>query len=480
MKPYRLLLCLLLALSLLLCGCGDVPPDPSDPSEPPKLEAGADPFATCESVPTDPERADASFGALTVKTAVQNGITEEDGVYTVTKGGDYTLSGTLEGALRIEVSKTEKVKLILAGLSLTSRTHAPISLVSADELTVKAEGGTYNVIYDARAASALGQEDAAIYAKDDLTLSGSGTLIVRSDFGMGVRSSNDVTVKNVTAKIIAFDTALRGGDSVTVESGALCLISRTEDGIKTANTDISQKGKQRGLVEILSGRVDIFSAADGIQAAYSYKQTAGATVTVRAGSYGADPYDTAAAVTPAASAKGIKCEHELDIAGGMLFVMATEDALQANGGTVHENGKTGTGTLHVQGSAQVFCASHATALQADGALTLASGAYLVTEPLGEDAEPIKVTGTLTLTGATVLVLGTSDALTAPTLSLTDLTLPAGTYTLGGAEEVLAVFTVHETTEELTLLSGGTLPSGEYTLKDRDGVTVHTVAVGGVD
>lgn len=452
---------LLLAAAVLLCAsCGTPTPSPP-PTPPPSSDGQTDPFAAYESAPADPERADATFGELKIRSAVQNGITERNGIYTITKGGDYEISGRLtDGAIRVEVSKTEKVKLILMGAYLSSATHAPVSLVSADELTVKAEGGTYNVIHDRRPPSAILETDAAIYTKDDLTFSGRGVLVLRSDNGMGAHSSNDIHIKNISLKVDAYDTALKGNDSVTVESGTLCLISRAEDGIKTSNTDVSSKGNQRGYVTVQSGRVDIFSAGDGIQAALSYQQTGG-TVTVRTGGYGTYPHTVGSTLAAATSSEGIKCEHELLVKGGTLWVMAEEDALKANGGTVTESGIAGKGTVHLSGG-YVFAASDDSVISADGNFTVSS-AYLVMEALADEGLT-DVVGTATYMTSTVLFLGTPDTPPTSALTLEGIALSTDTYTVASGDKEQLVFTSHAEHASLHILTVTPLADGEYTVK----------------
>lgn len=58
----------------------------------------------------------------------------------------------------------------------------------------------------------------------------------------GIHTKDDLKVKNVALKINVYDDALRGNDSVKIESGDLELISRVGDGIKTSNSDVSSKG----------------------------------------------------------------------------------------------------------------------------------------------------------------------------------------------------------------------------------------------
>ncbi len=200
----------------------------------------------------------------------ETGILPEGTVYTITEAGDYTLSGLLsDGQIIVDAGDDDEVKLILMNASLSSAAGAPILVKNAAEVTVKAEENTYNTVTDLRTGSSEETEDdAAIFSACDLKLSGSGTLIVSTAFDNGIKSKDDLSVKNLTLKVTAEGNALKGNDSVSIKSGSLILISAGSDGIKTENSDVSAKGKQRGTVTVSGGQTDIYAARDGISAAY--------------------------------------------------------------------------------------------------------------------------------------------------------------------------------------------------------------------
>ena len=214
-----------------------------------------------------------SNGDFTVTSGEGAGaVTVSGSTYTITSAGEYTLSGMLEGNIVVNAEDGDEVILILSGATITSSDTAPIAFVNADSGTVKAEEGTYNAIHDERTGSPDAEDadeyDGAIYAACDLKLSGKGSLIITSTYDNGVKTKDDLKVKNVTLKVTAPGNALKGNDSITVESGSLILISTSSDGIKTDNSDVSEKGVQRGIITISGGTVDIYAACDGISAAY--------------------------------------------------------------------------------------------------------------------------------------------------------------------------------------------------------------------
>ncbi|MBP5311805.1 MAG: carbohydrate-binding domain-containing protein [Clostridia bacterium] len=199
-------------------------------------------------------------------------------VYTITGAGEYTASGKLEeGRIVIAAGENDEVTLILNDASISCSTGSAILASSASKVTVTAADGTYNVITDARTGDpdAMASEDdetnddAAIYACCDLTVGGTGTLIVNGSYDNGIKTKDDLTVKKLSLKVTAKGNALKGSDSVTIKSGKLILISTGSDGIKTGNSSVSAKGNQKGTVSIEGGQIDVYAACDGISAAYN-------------------------------------------------------------------------------------------------------------------------------------------------------------------------------------------------------------------
>ena len=206
-------------------------------------------------------------------TAVEGGgeVEHSGSVYTVKYAGEYELSGKIEnGQIIVDAGDDDEVTLTLKDASISCSDNAPITVLNAGEVTVTASKDSYNVIRDNRGSS-FGESDydAAIYSDCDLKLNGHGTLIVETEYDNGVKSKDDLSIKNLTLKVTAYGNALKGNDSVTIKSGDIILISTSSDGIKTENTDVSSKGNQRGTISIEGGHVDVYSACDGLSAAYN-------------------------------------------------------------------------------------------------------------------------------------------------------------------------------------------------------------------
>lgn len=205
-----------------------------------------------------------------------------DGSVTVTFGSIsentvYSISGTLCGNIVIDVDPTDtyKFELELSGLTLQSASEAPIVILSGDKVTLTAKKDTENYVYDNRAAVT---DDAAysasVYSVVDLDLQGKGYLWITSKHNNGVHTKDDLSIKSLTLYVSCADNALKGNDSVTVSGTAvLTLIATQGDGVKTSNTSVSSKGKQKGTVTLESGTINIYAACDGIDAAYNVEIT---------------------------------------------------------------------------------------------------------------------------------------------------------------------------------------------------------------
>lgn len=183
----------------------------------------------------------------------------------------YALSGKLRGNIIIDAGEDYKLELELHGFSLISDSVSPIEVISADKVSICAKSGFDNYIYDVRPE--VDDEDdsahsGAIYSKEDLELCGKGSLTVVSEHNNGIHTKDDLKVKNLSLLVACVDNALKGNDSVTVNSGTLTLIAAAGDGIKTKNSDLSSKGKQRGSITVKGGSITIIAACDGLDAAY--------------------------------------------------------------------------------------------------------------------------------------------------------------------------------------------------------------------
>ncbi len=225
---------------------------------------------------------------ITYISGTQNAYSVENNTVTfgnITEQSVYGISGAFHGNIVIDVTGDYKFELQMSGFEMYSHSACPISVLSGDKVTLSAKKSTENYIYDMREAVDATDENAisaSVYALCDLDVQGKGSLNVKSVNNNGIHTKDDLNVKNLSLQVDCKDNALKGNDSVTVESGNIVLIARQGDGIKTTNSDISSKGNQRGIVSITGGDVLIYAACDGIDAAYDVNiDESAATVTLQ-------------------------------------------------------------------------------------------------------------------------------------------------------------------------------------------------------
>ena len=331
-------------------------------------------------------------------------ISTEDGeysksgsVYTISKAGTYTLSGKLEGQILIEAGDDDEVVLELNGVSISYDSDSPIKAISGSKLEISAKKNTDNVITDNRSnktTEIASQGEGAISADIDLKLKGSGTLVVSGNYNNGVHTSKDLTIQKLTLKSTGYNNAIKGKDSVTITSGTVQAYALTGNGIKTDDSDISSKGKQRGTIAINGGTIYVDSLHDAIDASYNieideFDSEVPTEITIKTGTNSAN-YNKS--TFKADSEKGLKATNEIVINKGTVVIAASDDAVHANYGDALENGSKGLGNITINdGFVQV--ASGDDGLHADNTLTLNGGKVIVTGATeGYEANYINING----------------------------------------------------------------------------------------
>ena len=312
MKKSRIVMAVVLASAMMLSACGQKNQDGANSrdgnilsgigSQSESRDNGQSVYEDATASPLEDMRNDSKMaqGEFMITSSSSGAKLDIDNdIYTVKAAGEYVVSGKLqEGQIVVDASEKDEVRLILNGAVITNSQNAPILILNADKVDIEAVKGSYNVVKDTRIRTAddtapSGSSDntdaddpaampdlyddesetalynSAIYAKCDLKVTGLGTLIVSSDAYHGIKTKDDLSLKEVNLQVNSAGNALRGNDTLTIKSGRLLLVSSESDGIKTSNSDISSKGNQRGIITIAGGQVDIYSAQDGISAAYN-------------------------------------------------------------------------------------------------------------------------------------------------------------------------------------------------------------------
>ena len=323
---------------------------------------------------------DAEAGAVEIggdfSIVTQNGTVTANGkIYTLSSAGEYTLSGALsDGQVIVDAGEDDEITLNLDTVSITCSFDSPIYLKTADKVKIKALEGSYNLIEDTRPLQTNENDttgSAAIYAQCDLNLIGSGRLVVKASYNNGIHTKDDLKIKNQILKVTAPNNAIKGNDSLTIESGNIIAISTSGDALKTSNSDISSKGNQRGTVAISGGTIELYAGNDGIDAAYDV-EISGADTGIAVYTYRNSSYTSSSVSAANDSTKGIKSDNEIRISGGTIVIKSYDDGIHANNDNALENGATPTGNVTVSGGSIAVTTSD-DGIHADGTLLIEDG-----------------------------------------------------------------------------------------------------------
>lgn len=289
-------------------------------------------------------------------------------VVTIKGEGTYRLSGSLtNGRIVVDADKTDKLQLVLDGVSVNCDTSAALYIKQADKVFVTLASGSENTLSNTQDFVAVDDNniDAVIFSKEDLTLNGAGTLTIKAAYGHGIVSKDDLVMTSGTYRITAASHALSGKDSVRIANGTLTLTAG-KDGIHAENADDAALG----FVYIAGGTLKVTSDGDGVDAA-STLQVNGGTLTVTAGGgsanatqkqeemFGPGGWSQSAqsASSDSTSAKGLKAGGDLTISGGSITVDAADDALHSNANVAVADGtltlSTGDDGIHADGTTAI-------------------------------------------------------------------------------------------------------------------------------
>ena len=224
---------------LLLCGCSATIYEGSDNTD----------------LTFDDSDMDATY------TDTVNLVLSDDDVY-IDEEGTYTLSGEMNGSVIVDVRDDEEVQLVLDNVTINSGDFAAIYIVEADKVTITLAEGSVNTLTDASAYTQIDSNDvdAVIFSKADLTINGTGTLVINANYKNGIVSKDDLIIIDGTYKITAVNQGITGKDCLMISDGNFDL-NCGGDGLKSNNDE----DEDRGYVYIKNGIFNIVSADDAVQ-----------------------------------------------------------------------------------------------------------------------------------------------------------------------------------------------------------------------
>ena len=288
-----------------------------------------------------------------------DGAVAENGKVTIRKAGTYLLSGTLEeGQLLVDAEEGAEIILIFDGFKISNSTDAPLLFESGSSITLVLKDGSKNAVTDLR--SSAEENQAAIYTKSDLTISGNGTLDVTGTAEDAIHSKTNVTVQGGTINLKAGDDAIHADETLTILDGKVTVLE-------------SEEGLEGLVVDIQGGDITVNASDDGLNAS----DGSGSDKAPGQATEGAEIRISRGVLTVKAGGDGIDSNGDLIISGGTVVVDGPSDGGNApidydgkgviSGGTVFVSGDSGMfQSLNDSGSTQNSIVYYLSETQAAG------------------------------------------------------------------------------------------------------------------
>lgn len=263
--------------------------------------------------------------------AAGDGVKVDGSTATITTAGTYMLSGTLaDGQIIVDTTDDAIVRLILNGVDLHSSTSAPIYVAKAEKTMIMLAENSENRISDGATYVFASQDEdepnAALFSKSDLTIAGSGSLIVTGSYNDGIASKDGLIIAGGTISVSAVDDGIRGKDYLVVKDGTVTVNARG-NGLKSDN----EEDATLGYITVEAGAINVTSGGDSIQAASDVLIASG-DIHLSAGG------GSSATIDESVSAKGIKGALLVTIDGGAFTIDTADDAIHSNADIVVNNG----------------------------------------------------------------------------------------------------------------------------------------------
>ena len=270
----------------------------------------------------------------------------------ITKGGVYTITGTIENG-QLLINTNEEVKLILNNVTIKNSNGPAIYIENAKTTYIEFVGentleGTVNE-----------ELDSVLKSKDDLYLSGSGNLKIKSNLD-GISSSDNLTINGGEYIIETEDDGIKGKDSLVISNGTFTITSGG-DSIKTTNED------ELGNLLIENGTFNITTNGDGIVSINTLEITNG-EFTIKTNTKNSNN-----------SQKALKADGNLTINGGTFTLDMNDDGIHSN-----KDITINKGTFKIT--------SNDDAIHSDGKLEINDGNFDITAHEGLEATYVKING----------------------------------------------------------------------------------------
>ncbi|QJD86630.1 carbohydrate-binding domain-containing protein [Cohnella herbarum] len=364
-----------------------------------------------------------------------SGAEVEGSTIKITSAGTYEVSGKLsDGQIVIAVEDKGTVRVVLNGAEIHNGENSPIYVEEAGKTIISLPEGTENLVSDGEKYvypdATTDEPNATIFSHDDLTINGTGKLVVQANYNNGITSKDKLKITGGILEIHAVDDGLMGRDLVAVQEGNI-TIEADGHGIKTTN----DAEDSLGFISIGGGTFDIKSGVDGVHSSGGILLEGG-TLAIDAGDDGIHA-DVAIGIAGgtidiANSYEGIEAP-TIDISDGRITLKASDDGVNvasstgelatgettADGSAGNEGERPGNGGNPPDGSGAastnrltisggyLSVDAEGDGLDANGSIAMSGGTVIVNGPTNNGNGALDYDGTFEMTGGFLVAAGSS-------------------------------------------------------------------------
>ena len=420
---------------------------------------------------------------------------------TLSEEGTYVFSGTLDdGMIVVDAEETDKLQILLDNASITSSTSAALYIIEADKVFVTLANGSDNTFANGGTFEAIDDNniDGAVFSKQDLTFNGSGKLTVTSPADHGIVCKDDLVFTGGTYTVNCASHGLDANDSVRMTNASMTIVSG-KDGIHAENTDDTTLG----FMYIKDGSLEIAAEGDGLSAGNSMQINDGtftidsaddsvhsnASITVSGGTFtiasGDDAFHADETLTISGGTIDISESYEglealdIKVSDGDIKLIASDDGLNAAGGTdssgyggPHGNDQFGGHGMRGPGGGRGGMGG---GMGGPGGSSSSNGSILISGGnlyIKASGDGIDANGSLEISGGYTVVVGPTRGDTATLDYDKSAVITGGTFIGTGASGMAQTFS--DSKQGVVAVSVGNQSAGtKIELKDSKGNTILT-------
>lgn len=388
-----------------------------------------------------------------------NGAYAYDGDVYIVYAGHYVLTGEMtNGSVIIDAGKTDKIWVALDGVTLHCEDGAAIRVEQADKVFLTLADVTENTVtsgarYDAEAVAS--GVDGTIYSRDDLTINGSGALVIDGAYKHGVVCNDDLVIAGGDITISAARDGIHANDSVRIREAVLS-ISAGDDGITVSNDDETAflyvesgsiaipacyEGMEAIDITIAGGTIDIEAEDDGINANGSGD---GSVIRITGG-------DVTITNPSGRDGDGLDSNGSIYIEGGRVFISVSD----SGGNCALDYGSENGGECVVSGGTVIACGGGMMAEGFDADSPQGFLMHSASAAAGTEISLMDANGRELLSGE--IPCGFSSVvLSAPGLRVGDVC----TLTIGGEQEQITIDNTSSSGFVMAGMFGGGMRGGQ--------------------